>query len=162
MRLLLGLLTLVAIPLVAVSDDKLAVKKGDRIIFLGDSITQSGAGPKGYVTRVKEALKKGHAELKVEVIGAGISGNKVPDLQRRLKRDVIDKKPTVVVIYIGINDVWHGERDPNKGTSKDAFEKGLKDIIGQFQKAGGARVALHPQRHRREGRRDQHERQEVG
>src|SRR5262249_44270418 len=108
MRYLLGLLTLVTFALPALSDDKVTLKKGDRIIFLGDSITQSGAGPKGYVTLVKSALKKDQAELKVEVIGAGISGNKVPDLQKRLKRDVIDKKPTVVVIYIGINDVWHG------------------------------------------------------
>jgi len=59
-------------------------------------------------------LTEKHKELGVEVIGAGISGNKVPDLQRRLERDVLKKKPTVVFIYIGINDVWHGESDPKK------------------------------------------------
>jgi lysophospholipase L1-like esterase len=141
MTALLGLLACLALPLSALAEDKITLKKGDRIIFLGDSITEGGAGPKGYVTLVKQALKKDHAELKIEVIGAGISGNKVPDLQRRLKRDVLDKKPTVVVIYIGINDVWHGERDPKRGTAKDVYEKGLKDVIGQVQKAG-ARVLL--------------------
>src|SRR5690606_25226778 len=53
------------------------LSKGDRIVFLGDSITQAGAGPRGYVTQVREALEK--QELGIEVLGAGISGNKVPD-----------------------------------------------------------------------------------
>ena len=118
-----------------------ALQKGDRIIFLGDSITQAGVGPKGYVTLAKNALTEKHKDLGIEVIGAGISGNKVPDLQRRLEKDVLAKKPTVVVIYIGINDVWHGENDPARGTTKEKFEDGLKEIIGKI-KAGGARVVL--------------------
>ncbi len=117
------------------------LKKGDRLVFLGDSITQGGGGPKGYVTLIKKALAEKHPDLGVEVINAGISGNKVPDLQRRLQRDVLDKKPTVVVIYIGINDVWHGERDPARGTPKDRYEAGLKEIIDKI-KAAGARVVL--------------------
>jgi lysophospholipase L1-like esterase len=115
------------------------LKKGDRVVFLGDSITQAGAGPGGYVTLVREALDEEHKDLGVEVIGAGISGNKVPDLEKRLDRDVLSKKPTVVVIYIGINDVWHSTS--GKGTPKDAYEAGLKNLIGSIQK-GGARVIL--------------------
>lgn len=117
------------------------LKKGDRIVFLGDSITQAGVGPKGYVTLVGKTLAEKHKHLGIEVIGAGISGNKVPDLQRRAEKDVIAKKPTVVVIYIGINDVWHGEKDPTKGTSPDKFEAGLKEVIGKCT-AAGARVIL--------------------
>ncbi len=115
------------------------LKKGDRIVFLGDSITAAGARPGGYVTQVREAIDMAKSDLGIEVIGAGISGNKVPDLQRRLQRDVISKKPTVVVIYIGINDVWHSVR--GRGTDKDAFEAGLKDVIGKCN-AAGARVIL--------------------
>ena len=117
------------------------LKKGDRIVFLGDSITQAGAEAKGYVTLVKNELADKHKDLDIKVIGAGISGNKVPDLQRRLDRDVLAKKPTIVVIYIGINDVWHGETDPARGTPKDKFEAGLKEIIGKI-KGAGARVIL--------------------
>ena len=119
----------------------LGLKKGDRIVFLGDSITQGGAGPKGYVTLIRKALDEKHKDLGVEVIGAGISGNKVPDLQRRLDKDVLSKKPTLVVIYIGINDVWHGEKDPSKGTLPDRYAEGLKDVVGRCQ-AAGARVLL--------------------
>jgi lysophospholipase L1-like esterase len=117
-----------------------AVKPTDRIVFLGDSITQGGAGPKGYVTLVKQKLAEGDTKG-AEVIGASISGNKVPDLEKRLERDVLSKKPTVVVIYIGINDVWHGERDPAKGTMPERFEQGLAGIIEKIQ-AAGARVIL--------------------
>ncbi len=123
------------------ADDKPPLKKGDTIVFLGDSITQGGVGPKGYVTAIKTTLAEKHKDLGITVIGAGISGNKVPDLQRRLTKDVLDKKPTLVVIYIGINDVWHGEKDPKKGTSPENFEAGLTDIIGKI-KDKGARVVL--------------------
>lgn len=131
---------LAAIPVGAAEKDP-PLKKGERIIFLGDSITQAGVGKSGYVTLIKSALAERHKDLGIEVIGAGISGNKVPDLQKRLDKDVIAKKPTLVVIYIGINDVWHGEKDPARGTPKDKFEVGLKDVIAKI-KADGARVVL--------------------
>jgi isoamyl acetate esterase len=133
----LGLL----LPRAAAEEKAVTLKNGDRIVFLGDSITAGGVSPKGYVTLVKNQLKEKHDDLGIEVIGAGISGNKVPDLQRRLDKDVLAKKPTIVVIYIGINDVWHGEKDPTKGTPKDKFEAGLKEIIGKCTDAG-ARVIL--------------------
>ncbi|MDB5389324.1 MAG: Stress responsive alpha-beta barrel domain protein [Planctomycetaceae bacterium] len=119
--------------------DDIKLKANDRIIFLGDSITQAGAGPGGYVTLVKEALAKNYADLKIDVIGAGISGNKVLDLINRLDRDVLSKKPTIVVIYIGINDVWHWTN--GKGTKKEDFDSGLRGIIKNITTAG-AKVIL--------------------
>ncbi len=115
------------------------LKKGDRIVFLGDSITQAGAGPNGYVTLVRKALEEKLPDLGIEVIGAGISGNRVPNLEARLDRDVIEKKPTIVVIYIGINDVWHSLN--GRGTPREEFEAGLKRIIAKINDAG-ARVIL--------------------
>jgi lysophospholipase L1-like esterase len=120
------------------------LKKGERIIFLGDSITAGGVRPTGYVTLVKNALNEKHKDLGVEVIGAGVSGNKVPDLQRRLDKDVLAKKPTLVVVYIGINDVWHGEKDPARGTMPDKYEAGLKEVIGKIKDAGGRVVLCTP------------------
>jgi lysophospholipase L1-like esterase len=124
---------------------KVTLKKGDRIVFLGDSITQGGdSHDKGYVRLIRKTLADKHPDLGIEVIGAGISGNKVPDLQRRLEKDVLAKKPTIVVIYIGINDVWHGENDPARGTLPDAFASGLKDVISKCQTAGAQVVLCTP------------------
>jgi lysophospholipase L1-like esterase len=117
------------------------LKDGDRIVFLGDSITAGGARPEGYISMIRSALEAKHKDKKIECIGAGISGNKVPNLQARVEKDVVAKKPTIVVIYIGINDVWHGENDPARGTMPDAFVAGLKEVVGKI-KAGGARVIL--------------------
>lgn len=103
-----------------------------RIVFLGDSITHAGDRPGGYVSLVREAI----GGDKVKVIGAGIGGNRVPDLQKRLQKDVLDENPTTVVIYIGINDVWHSEK--GRGTSKEDFESGLKEIIGKIKDKGAS------------------------
>ena len=130
-----SMITLVLAGLTTASAEGL--RPGDRVIFLGDSITQAGARPAGYVSLVRNAIRKNVDD--VEVIGAGISGNKVPDLERRLEKDVLSRKPSVVVIYIGINDVWHSTS--GRGTPRERFESGLKDIIGQIN-AAGARVIL--------------------
>ena len=66
---------------------------------------------------------------------------------------MIAKKPTIVVIYIGINDVWHGEKDPARGTLPETFKTGLTDVIGKCQEAGRASGALHAERDRRKDRR---------
>ena len=118
---------------------EIKIKSGDRVVFLGDSITQAGARPGGYVSLFRDACNNQFGEDEVTVIGAGISGHKVPDCQKRLERDVLSKKPTIVVIYIGINDVWHSTR--NNGTPKDKFDAGLRDMIKQIT-AGGAKVIL--------------------
>ncbi|WP_254509571.1 DUF459 domain-containing protein [Anatilimnocola floriformis] len=134
--LLLGALAVTGWQSAAAADGpKTELKAGDRVVFLGDSITQGGVSPNGYVTLIKQQLENLPLDPPVEVIGAGISGNKVPDLQNRLERDVLSKKPSIVFIYIGINDVWHSES--GKGTSKDDYEKGLKEIIGKIEGVGG-------------------------
>lgn len=109
------------------------------IVFLGDSITQAGAAKGGYVTLLGESLKKHYPTAGFRVIGAGVSGNKVPDIQARLDRDVLSHKPDLVVIYIGINDVWHSQN--GQGTSEADFEAGLRDVISRIH-AAGSRVML--------------------
>jgi sialate O-acetylesterase len=123
-----------------------SLKKDDRIVFLGDSITAMGTRQDGYVTLTSQVIEKAYPDLGIEVIGAGIGGHKVPDCQGRLDRDVLQKNPTVVVIYIGINDVWHWTHPKvvargKKGTTPEQFESGLKDMIQKIND-DGARVIL--------------------
>ncbi len=88
---------------------------------------------------MREALTARNPGQTIEVIGKGIGGNRVPDLLARLKTDVLDLSPSLVVIYIGINDVWHSTR--GKGTPAAEFEQGLTSIVKQIS-ATGARVIL--------------------
>ncbi len=116
-----------------------------RVVFLGDSITESGALPGGYVTLVAESLREMYGEERVEVIGAGISGNKVPDLLGRLKDDVLAEDPSHVVIYIGINDVWHHfEFDHVTGTEPEAYQAGLFELVASIDSVGAAVLLCTP------------------
>ena len=124
--------------------EKMILRQGGRIIFFGDSITQLGVKPKGYVSLIREELVARYPDLGIEIIGAGISGNKVPDLQNRLVRDVLQKNPTGVVIYIGINDVWHWNMKNLKGTTKEKFESGLREIIARIQYSGSGVILCTP------------------
>lgn len=112
-----------------------------RVVFFGDSITEMGVGPGGYVTLIKDSLQ--HRKSDARIIGAGVSGNKVEQLLERIDRDVIALNPTTVVVYIGINDVWHWTIGiPGaKGSTKKEFETGLRQVIAKIQSAG-ARVVL--------------------
>ena len=106
-----------------------------KIIFFGDSITQAGVRPGGYIDKLKEMLDKNGIKDNYQLVGAGIGGNKVYDLYLRLEEDVLDQKPDVVVIWVGVNDVWH-KRTFGTGTDLDKFEKFYVAIIKKLQAQG--------------------------
>ena len=106
-------------------------QKAKRVIFFGDSITQAGVGANGYITKLREQLEK-DAKGQYELIGAGIGGNKVYDLYLRMNEDVLDKNPDIVVIYIGVNDVWH-KASSGTGTDADKFQKFYEAIIKKLK-----------------------------
>jgi lysophospholipase L1-like esterase len=87
------------------------LKAGDRIVTLGDSITQAG----GYQVLMQKVLARFYPDLGVEIVNAGIGGHKSPDMAARLQKDVIDKKPTIVTVSCGVNDVWHDFYNPPRG-----------------------------------------------
>jgi isoamyl acetate esterase len=135
---------LVAATLSGCSGERMTVRLGDRIVFFGDSITEQGVNPLGYVSLIRVELATRSPDFGVEVIGAGVSGNKVTDLKNRLVRDVLQKKPTHVVIYIGNNDVWHWNLKNLKGTTKEKFESGLREIVARIQYSGAAVILCTP------------------
>jgi len=106
-------------------------QKTKRIVFFGDSITQAGVGATGFITKMKEALDN-TAKGQYELVGAGIGGNKVYDLYLRMEDDVMAKNPDVVVIYVGVNDVWH-KASSGTGTDADKFQKFYEAIIKKMK-----------------------------
>jgi len=110
-----------------------------KVLFFGDSITQAAVQPHGYISVMKEMLEQQHI-TNYDLIGAGIGGNKVYDLYLRMDSDVIAKSPNIVVIYIGVNDVWH-KKTFGTGTDADKFEKFYRAIITKLE-ANNAKVIL--------------------
>lgn len=105
-------------------------QKPARIVFFGDSITQAGAGPGGFITMLTDSLKTKPG--KYELMGAGIGGNKIYDLYLRMEDDVLAKNPDEVVIWVGVNDVWH-KRLFQTGTDPDKFVNFYTAIIKKLQ-----------------------------
>lgn len=106
--------------------------KKKRIVFFGDSITEQGIQPGGYITKIDSIIKQENVDTQYELIGAGIGGNKVYELFLRLDEDVINKNPDITVLYIGVNDVWH-KTTKGTGTDEDKFEKFYRAIIKKLQ-----------------------------
>lgn len=140
------------IPCLTISADSLISKLNtqDTIVFLGDSITELGARPNGYVDLVSKSIQQTHPDKDLNIIGAGVSGNKVPDLLKRLQRDVLSQDPDLVFIYIGINDVWHWTKPHPKtklkreGTRADDYQAGLQTLVHQIQTANSQVVLCTP------------------
>lgn len=103
-----------------------------KVIFFGDSITAAGVKPGGYIVKVGELAAKDKRADQFEFIGSGIGGNKVYDLYLRLEDDVLNKDPDVVIIYVGVNDVWH-KRSYGTGTDADKFENFYTALIKKLQ-----------------------------
>ncbi|HCE42042.1 MAG TPA: hypothetical protein DET40_00650 [Lentisphaeria bacterium] len=113
------------------------VKNGDKIAFLGDSITQQGGNnPGGYVNLILKGLEVNG--IKVEAIKAGISGNKSNDMLARLDGQVISKKPNFMTLSCGVNDVWHGDR----GVPLDQYKTNITAILDKAQVANVKVVIL--------------------
>lgn len=109
-----------------------AAKK--KVIFFGDSITELGVKKDkyvGYIVRMNAMLKTEKKDGEFELIGSGISANKVYDLYLRLEEDVLSKSPDIVFIYVGVNDVWH-KTLLGTGTDPDKFEKFYQAIIDKL------------------------------
>lgn len=103
--------------------------KEERILFIGDSITDCGrrAEPEelgdGYVRMIRDYLICEAPADVPAVINKGIGGNRVTDLAERWEQDVLNERPTVLSISIGINDVW-----------RQLDSKGIDQILpGKFE-----------------------------
>jgi lysophospholipase L1-like esterase len=105
--------------------------KTQKVVFFGDSITQAGAKPGGYIVKMKEMLEQKGMGSQYDLVGAGISGNKIYDLYLRMEDDVLAQNPDIVVIWIGVNDVWH-KVTAGTGTDADKFEKFYSAIINRL------------------------------
>jgi len=109
---------------------KIAVKNGEKIAFLGDSITAAGKRPGGYCQLVLAALKD--QGIEATPVFAGIGGHKSNQMLARLERDVLRHKPDWMTLSCGVNDVWHGQR----GVDLESYKKNIREIVDKTQAAG--------------------------
>lgn len=109
---------------------EIIIQKGDKIAFLGDSITQAGAKPGGYCNLIIHALNRKGLEVTPKY--SGISGHKSNQMLARLEKDVLSHHPQWMTLSCGVNDVWHGQR----GVELPEYKKNITAIVDQAQAAG--------------------------
>lgn len=118
----------------------------DTLLFIGDSITDAGRDHtdatslgNGYVREIARSLRD-RAESGPgpgpgpRIVNRGISGHRVHDLERRWTTDVLDERPTVVTVKIGINDTWR------------RYDQGLLSPVDEFRACLDRLLALTTQR----------------
>lgn len=132
--------------------------KGDKIVMIGDSITDCGrARPvgegifeaigKGYVAIVDGLLGSVYPELTLRIVNMGCNGNTVRDLSLRWQTDVIDLKPDWVTIMIGINDVWRQYDTPLITESHvyiQEYEEVLRELITRTRQLAKGIILITP------------------
>jgi lysophospholipase L1-like esterase/pimeloyl-ACP methyl ester carboxylesterase len=123
---------------------------GKRVVFLGDSITQSG----GYVAFTTYYLEKLYPKKDFDVLGLGLASETLsglsedghasgkfprPCLFERLGRLLEKARPEVVVACYGMNDGIYLPLDRDRFA---AFQKGVTNLMEQCQKAGAKQIYL--------------------
>ena len=104
-------------------------KKKKRIIFFGDSLTAEGALYGGYIQRIATYMQDEGIAAKYDLVGMGKNGDKVADLFNRMSRDILERGADMVVIFIGINDVWQNNTEAK-------FAEVYKTILEKLKSAG--------------------------
>lgn len=117
------------------------LKKGDRVCFYGDSITEQ----RYYGVDVETYVRTRFPDLRVEFVNSGVGGDSVNGgfcgpIDERLKRDVFPFKPTIVTIMLGMNDAGYRPFDQHLF---DTYTNGYEHIIQSLQQhLPGVRIVV--------------------
>ena len=110
------------------------------ILFQGDSITDAGRSYTddihlgyGYPTMVSGVLGMEYPG-QYQMYNRGVSGNRVVDLYARIKADILNLKPDILSILIGVNDVWHEFGNQN-GVDAEKYFKIYSMLIEEIREA---------------------------
>lgn len=118
--------------------------KGLVFLFQGDSITD---GNRGRNEDPNHIMGHGYAFAVASRIGAdfpaaghtfynrGISGNRVPDLQKRWQTDALDLRPDVLSLLAGINDTAAAVENRQDASTPEEFASGYRRLLQQARES---------------------------
>jgi lysophospholipase L1-like esterase/acetyl esterase/lipase len=124
---------------VAEFNQRLADGRLTRVVCFGDSITgvyYHSGGLRAWCDMLGLALQQANPHANLEMINAGVSGHTTENALARIETDVIARKPHLVVVMFGMNDVTR--------VPLEAYESNMREIIKQCQDTGAAVVLCTP------------------
>lgn len=125
------------------------ISNNTTILFQGDSITDCGRNREvgamandlgglgqGYAMMAAAELLSNRPADGLRIFNRGISGNRVVDLYARIQGDILNLKPDVLSILIGVNDTWHGKNpDWSNGVAVPKYERIYRDLLNEVREA---------------------------
>ncbi len=131
----LGLwLALVALATTPVQAAEFFFKPGDRVLFLGDSITEQYQ----YSTDIELYLTTRFPKWNMTFLNAGIGGDTANGGANRFATHVLAEKPTAITINFGMNDGGYGAFNPG---GQAVYVKQTEAMLAAA-KAASVRVGL--------------------
>jgi len=131
------------------ADEPFRFKSGQRVLFLGDSITHAG----GYVAELESRLRTVDPDGEYELINLGLPSETCsglsepahpfprPNVHERLARALDKIKPDVVFVCYGMNDgIYH----PFSESRFAAYQKGIDKLASDIRATGATLILLTP------------------
>lgn len=134
MRCLTSLVLIASLLLTGSARAEFPVKNGDRVLFLGDSITEQYQ----YSTDLELYLTTRFPNWRLSFVNAGISGDRAVGGANRFASHVLAEQPTFITINFGMNDAGYGAFNP--GLHKEFLDNTTKMLAAAKEK--NVRVAL--------------------
>ena len=88
-------------------------KQGDRVVFMGNSITDGGH----YHSYIWLYYMTHFPNMRIQIFNAGIGGDISQQMLERLDGEVFDKHPTIMTLTFGMNDTGYQNLPPDKADS---------------------------------------------
>jgi lysophospholipase L1-like esterase len=124
-------------------------EQGQRIVFIGDSITDAGRRDafapygNGYFSLVRAFVTARYPDLGLEWENRGVGGDTTRHLMARWEEDVVALQPDWLSVKIGINDVWrkHGAK-AHEAVPIDEYEANLRQLLTRAVDATGCKLII--------------------
>jgi lysophospholipase L1-like esterase len=113
------------------------------IVAFGDSLTEAAQVAQGaqWPSLLQDMLRRRHPDLDVAVINAGVGGNTSREGLARMEKDVLTRRPNLVIAAFGANDeTLQSERH----VSVDEYAKNLRAMYDAIVRRTGAKMICWP------------------
>ncbi len=110
------------------------LKHGESVVIagLGDSLTEGWMVSSGFFDRFVAMLAQKYPEARISGITAGVPGDTAAGGLSRIDC-VLVRRPDLVTVQFGINDMYMGE-------SVGVFDESIRAMVGRFQSSGSIPV----------------------
>ncbi|MGY3533151.1 SGNH/GDSL hydrolase family protein [Bradyrhizobium sp. USDA 4452] len=109
-----------------------------KMVAIGSSTTAGEGDIVPYPQRLESALRQRYQGHVFDVLNRGVGGEEAPDEAKRLQRDVIAERPSVVIWQVGTNAAW-------KGYDLGVVAEAISDGLAMLSQLGADVILMDPQ-----------------